>query len=116
MTSVALSGKRSVLYEQKPNEDDAGETQLKAIVNYVNEFCEKREYPDYRTSAFLLYQRNCHLRWMAFLTREPILLFLWAWWMIRQDSGSMWKRGTSRRIISIYWDLRSLERRICYRQ
>lgn len=42
MTSVALSGKRSVIYEQKPNEDDAGETQLKAIVNYVNEFCEKK--------------------------------------------------------------------------
>lgn len=42
LTSVALSGKRSVIYEQKPNEDDAGETQLKAIVNYVNEFCEKK--------------------------------------------------------------------------
>lgn len=41
ITSVELSGKRRVIYEQKPDSDDGGETQLKSIVNYVNEYCEK---------------------------------------------------------------------------
>lgn len=40
ITSVELSGKRTVIYEQKPDQDDSGETQLKALVNYINEYCE----------------------------------------------------------------------------
>ncbi len=40
LTSVELSGRRRVIYEQKPNSDDGGETQLKSIVNYINEYCE----------------------------------------------------------------------------
>lgn len=41
ITSVELSGMRKIIYEQKPNSDDGGETQLKSIVSYVNEYCEK---------------------------------------------------------------------------
>ena len=37
---VELSGKKTVIFEQKPNEAQSGETQLDAIVNYVNEYCK----------------------------------------------------------------------------
>ena len=40
ITEVALSGRRKVIYEQKPDSDEGGETQLKALVNYINEFCQ----------------------------------------------------------------------------
>lgn len=43
ISSVELSGMRRIIYEQKPKTDDGGETQLKSIVNYVNEYCEKNE-------------------------------------------------------------------------
>lgn len=41
ITNVELSGRRQIIYEQKPSSSDGGETQLKALVNYINEFCEK---------------------------------------------------------------------------
>lgn len=41
ITSVELSGIRHMIYEQKPSSEDGGETQLKAIVNYVKEYCDK---------------------------------------------------------------------------
>lgn len=41
IASVELSGMRRIIYEQKPDVNDGGETQLKAIVNYVKEYCEK---------------------------------------------------------------------------
>lgn len=40
ITNVELSGARRLIYEQKPNSADGGETQLKAIVNYVKEYCD----------------------------------------------------------------------------
>lgn len=42
ITNVELSGKRRIIYEQKPSVDDGGETQLKALVSYINEYCEKK--------------------------------------------------------------------------
>ena len=39
---MELSGKRRIIYEQKPSVDDGGETQLKALVSYINEYCEKK--------------------------------------------------------------------------
>lgn len=39
ISSVELSGRRSVIYEQKPNKEDGGETQLRAMVNYISEYC-----------------------------------------------------------------------------
>lgn len=41
ITKVALSGARSVLYEQKPEEDQQGDTQLSALVNYIHDYCEE---------------------------------------------------------------------------
>lgn len=37
---VELSGKKTVIFEQKPDETQSGESQLDAIVNYVNEYCQ----------------------------------------------------------------------------
>lgn len=39
ISRVELSGRRSVIYEQKSNKDDGGETQLRTMVNYINEYC-----------------------------------------------------------------------------
>lgn len=39
INKVELSGKRTVIYEQKPDTNQGGESQLDAIVNYINEFC-----------------------------------------------------------------------------
>lgn len=40
ITKVELSGKKSIIYEQKPDDSKSGETQLEAIVNYVKEYCD----------------------------------------------------------------------------
>lgn len=40
INKLELSGKRSLLYEQKPDDSQGGETQLEAIVNYVKEYCD----------------------------------------------------------------------------
>lgn len=40
ISRVDLAGRRKVIYEQKPKVDEASETQLKAIVNYINEYCD----------------------------------------------------------------------------
>lgn len=40
INKLELSGKRSILYEQKPDDSKGGETQLEAIVNYVKEYCD----------------------------------------------------------------------------
>lgn len=37
---VELSGKKTVIFEQKPDDSHGGETQLDAIVNYINEYCQ----------------------------------------------------------------------------
>ena len=42
IAEVALSGRRKIIYEQKPTSNDGGETQLKALVNYINEYCDKK--------------------------------------------------------------------------
>ncbi|MEE3471500.1 MAG: type VII secretion protein EssC [Butyrivibrio hungatei] len=39
INSVSLSGKRKVIYEQKPEKSEASLTQLEAMVEYVNEYC-----------------------------------------------------------------------------
>ena len=39
INSVSLSGKRRVIYEQKPEKSEASLTQLEAMVEYVNEYC-----------------------------------------------------------------------------
>ena len=38
INSVSLSGKRRVIYEQKPEKNEASLTQLEAMVDYVNEY------------------------------------------------------------------------------
>lgn len=40
INKVELSGKRTVIFEQKPDDAQSGETQLDAVVNYINEFCQ----------------------------------------------------------------------------
>ena len=40
INKVDLSGKRTVIYEQKPDNNQVGESQLDAIVSYINEFCQ----------------------------------------------------------------------------
>ena len=39
ISKVELSGKREIIYEQKPAENKGGDTQLDAIVDYVAEYC-----------------------------------------------------------------------------
>ena len=41
ISSVDLAGKRTVVYEQAPKSTKGGETQLDAIVNYVQEYCKE---------------------------------------------------------------------------
>ena len=41
LSMVELSGRRRTIYEQNPNNDEAGETELKALVNYISEYCEE---------------------------------------------------------------------------
>ena len=41
--SVSLSGKRQVVYEQKPEKKEASMTQLEAVVEYVNEYCKEAD-------------------------------------------------------------------------
>ncbi len=41
INSVSLSGRREVIYEQKPEKNEASMTQLEAVVDYVNEYCEE---------------------------------------------------------------------------
>ena len=45
ITKLELSGKKSILYEQKPDDSKGGETQLEAIVNYVKEYCDNAGIP-----------------------------------------------------------------------
>ncbi len=45
ITKVELSGKKSIIYEQKPDDSKGGETQLEAIVNYVREYCDNAKIP-----------------------------------------------------------------------
>ena len=40
ISEVGLSGKRRIIYEQKPRDDENGDTELKALVNYISEYCE----------------------------------------------------------------------------
>lgn len=42
ISSVALSGQRKVLYEQKPEKNRGGETQLVSIINYIHDYCEAK--------------------------------------------------------------------------
>lgn len=42
IASVELSGRRKIIYEQAPKNDEGGETQLDALVNYIHEYCEER--------------------------------------------------------------------------
>lgn len=39
ITKLELNGKREIIYQQKPKEDKGGDTQLDAIVDYVEEHC-----------------------------------------------------------------------------
>ena len=43
ISAVDLSGKRTVLYEQKPEKSEASMTQLDAVVDYIEEYCKKSE-------------------------------------------------------------------------
>lgn len=43
IAKVDLSGRREVLYEQKPKEEKGGDTQLDAIVDYVEEYCKQNK-------------------------------------------------------------------------
>ncbi|WP_051538237.1 type VII secretion protein EssC [Butyrivibrio proteoclasticus] len=43
ISAVDLSGKRTVLYEQKPEKSEASMTQLDAVVDYIEEYCKKNE-------------------------------------------------------------------------
>ncbi len=38
---VDLSGKREVVYEQKPEKVEGGETQLEALIQYIGDYCKK---------------------------------------------------------------------------
>lgn len=40
ISKVAMDGTREVIYEQKPTEEKGGDTQLDAIVDYVEEYCK----------------------------------------------------------------------------
>lgn len=40
ISSVDLAGKRSIIYEQVPEHSEEGETQLDAMVSYIQEYCE----------------------------------------------------------------------------
>lgn len=49
ISKIALSGQRTIIYEQKSDLDQAGETQLEAIVHYINEYCKNtgiKKLPD----------------------------------------------------------------------
>lgn len=39
---VDLAGRRTVIYEQKPQKDESGVTQLDALVSYVHNYCEEK--------------------------------------------------------------------------
>lgn len=39
IAKLELNGKREIIYQQKPKEDKGGDTQLDAIVDYVEEYC-----------------------------------------------------------------------------
>ncbi|MBQ9935352.1 MAG: hypothetical protein IJO70_05855, partial [Lachnospiraceae bacterium] len=41
ISKVELSGRREVIFEQKPTEEKGGNTQLDAIVDYVEEYCKR---------------------------------------------------------------------------
>lgn len=41
ISKVDLSGRREVIFEQKPTEEKGGDTQLDAIVDYVEEYCKR---------------------------------------------------------------------------
>lgn len=41
ISKVELSGRREIIFEQKPTEEKGGETQLDAIVDYVEEYCKR---------------------------------------------------------------------------
>lgn len=41
IAKVELNGKRDIIYEQKPKEEKGGETQLDAIVDYIEEHCKR---------------------------------------------------------------------------
>lgn len=41
ISKVDLSGRREVIFEQKPTEEKGGNTQLDAIVDYVEEYCRE---------------------------------------------------------------------------
>lgn len=43
ISKVDLSGRREVIFEQKPTEEKGGETQLDAIVDYVEEYCKRNQ-------------------------------------------------------------------------
>ncbi|MBE5826260.1 MAG: type VII secretion protein EssC [Butyrivibrio sp.] len=43
ISSVDLSGKRTVLYEQKPEKSEASMTQLDAVVEYVADYCKNAQ-------------------------------------------------------------------------
>ena len=45
ISSVDLSGKRTVLYEQKPEKSEASMTQLDAVVEYVADYCKNAQIP-----------------------------------------------------------------------
>lgn len=42
ISSVELSGERKIIYEQKPEKNETGETQLVSIINYVHDYCESQ--------------------------------------------------------------------------
>lgn len=43
ISKVELNGRREVIYEQKPTQEKGGDTQLDAIVNYVEEYCKLKD-------------------------------------------------------------------------
>ncbi len=45
ISSVSLSGKRDVVYEQKPEKQEASITQLEAVVEHVDEYCKQAGIP-----------------------------------------------------------------------
>lgn len=42
ISRVDLAGRRTVIYEQKPQKDMSGETQLDALVAYISDYCGKK--------------------------------------------------------------------------